>query len=169
MNGRPASEQPAMRNVQKATGSSLRNPPIRKMLCSSCERIDDHAGAKKQEGLEERMGHEVEHGRLPCADAKREKHVTDLADGGVGEHALDVVLRKRAESGEQQRGRTHDRDGELRRWRQRKQDVRARDQINACGNHRGRVEESAGRSRAGHRIRQPNLQRKLRRFSHRTT
>ena len=35
MNGRPASEQPAIRNVQKATGISLRKPPIRNMLCSS--------------------------------------------------------------------------------------------------------------------------------------
>jgi hypothetical protein len=61
------------------------------------------AGAKKQKRLEERMRHEMEHGRLPCAHAQGEKHVTDLAHGGVGQHALDIVLRKRAESGEQQR------------------------------------------------------------------
>ena len=33
--GSPASESPAIKNVQNATGSCLRSPPMRKMLCSS--------------------------------------------------------------------------------------------------------------------------------------
>src|SRR5262245_31303973 len=42
------------------------------------ERIDDYARAKKQEGLEKRMGHEVEDSRLPCADDDEEQHVAVL-------------------------------------------------------------------------------------------
>ena len=67
------------------------------------ERFDDDAGAEEEQGLEEGVGQEVEHRRLPCANAKRQKHVTDLADGGVGEHAFDIVLRQRAETGQQER------------------------------------------------------------------
>ena len=44
------------------------------------------------------MGHEVEHGGLPCAHAERQKHVPDLADGGVCEDAFDIVLSQRAKS-----------------------------------------------------------------------
>ena len=80
MNGRPASEQPAMRNVQKATGNSFRKPAHPEDAVFLIHRVDDHAGAKKQESLEERVGHEMEHRRLPRAHAQREKHVTDLAD-----------------------------------------------------------------------------------------
>src|SRR5581483_1686879 len=60
------------------------------------QRFDDDAGCQEQQGFEERVRHEVEDGGAPCTNAQRQKHITDLAYGGIREDALDVVLRQRA-------------------------------------------------------------------------
>ena len=51
--------------------------------------------------------------------------------------------------------------------RQREEHVRAGDQVDAGGHHRGRVDQGADRRRAGHGVGQPGLQRQLRRLAHR--
>ena len=53
------------------------------------------------------------------------------------------------------------------RGRQGEQPVRARDQIDAGGDHGRRMDQGADRRWAGHRVRQPGLQRQLRRFADR--
>ena len=131
------------------------------------QRFDDDAGCQEQQGLEERVRHEVEDGGAPCANAQRQKHVTDLADRGIREDALDVVLRQRAEACHQKRGGADRGDRELDRRRQLKEDMRACDQVNARRHHGGRMNQGAGRCGTGHRVRQPGLQRQLRRFAHR--
>ena len=85
------------------------------------ERLDDHAGAEEEQGLEEGVRHEVEHARLPAGHAERQEHVADLADGRVGERALEVVLHERAEAGQQQRHGADDGDDQpgVRRERRR--------------------------------------------------
>ena len=56
------------------------------------ERVDHGARPEEQQGLEERVGVEMEDARGIGADAHGEEHVAELRDRRVGQHALDVVL-----------------------------------------------------------------------------
>ena len=116
------------------------------------DRVDDHAGAQEQKSLEKRVGEEVEHGSLPRTYTQREEHVTDLADRGIRQNALDIVLREGAKAGKQQGGRTYNCNDRLRGWSQGEENVRARYQIDARRYHRGCVDKRAGWRRTGHRI-----------------
>ncbi len=53
---------------------------------------DDRAGTKEEQGLEPRVGEEVEHSGLTGQKADGHDHVAELGEGGVGENALDVIL-----------------------------------------------------------------------------
>ena len=55
--------------------------------------VNHRAGAQEQQALEERVRDQVEQAGDPAAQAEGEHHVAELADRGVGEHALDVDLR----------------------------------------------------------------------------
>src|SRR5579885_548396 len=166
MRGKPASEHPATRNVQNVTGSFCRSPPIRKMSCSPPKDSMTIPAPKKSNALEKGMGHEMKNCRRPCADAKRKKHVPDLADRRIGQNALEVMLRECAEARHQQCCRADDRGRELRLGRKGIESVRARNQIYARRHHRSRVDKGAYRSWAGHGVRQPGLQWQLRRFAY---
>ena len=113
------------------------------------------------------MRHQVEDRRRPSADAERHEHVADLAHGGVGEDALEVALRQRGERGEEQRHQTHHGDIVLRIRREQVQILHPGDEVNAGGHHRGRVDERRDGRGASHRVRQPCLQRHLRRLADR--
>ena len=84
-------------NVQNVIGMYLRSPPMSFFMSKEwCEPgVAHRAGAEEEERLEERVGEEVEHRRDPRADAERHHHVAELADRGVREHLLDVVLHER--------------------------------------------------------------------------
>ena len=95
-------------------------------------------------------------------DAHADEHVAELRDGGVREHLLDVPLleadRRREDRGE----RADDHDGEPRHRRHREEEAAARDQVDARGDHRRRVDERRDRRRAGHGVGQPDVERDLR-------
>src|SRR5688572_15456009 len=55
-------------------------------------RMDDTAGAEEQTSFEERMGHQVKHRRRIAADTDADKHVAELADGGISQNFFDVGL-----------------------------------------------------------------------------
>ena len=92
-------------NVQNVIGMNLRSPPMSFFMSKEwCEPewLTDPAPRKRQR-LEERVGEEVEHRRGPRADAERHHHVAELADGGVREHLLDVVLHEREHGADEDR------------------------------------------------------------------
>ncbi len=53
-------------------------------------------------------------------------------------------------------------------WRQHKQGVAARHHVDAGGDHRGGMDQGADRRRAFHGVGQPDVERHLRRFPHRS-
>ena len=111
----------------------------------------------------------MEHRRRPGASPQGQEHITDLTDGGVGENALDIALRHRRKTRHQQGGQADEGHQHLHRRRQFKQNVGAGNQVDTRSHHGGGMDQGADRGRAGHGIRQPGLQRQLRRFAHGTT
>ena len=122
----------------------------------------DGAGAEEEEALEEGVIEEMEHRDAWRADAEREEHISQLADGREGEHALNVV------GGEAHRGGEH--GGESADQRDRihrglallKEAEEARDEEHARRDHRRRVNQRTHRSRALHRVGQPRMEGELR-------
>ena len=100
-----------------------------------------------------------------CADAERQEHVAQLRHRRIGKHAFDIVLNQANRCREDGRQRAHDRDHFHRLRSQHEQRVRARHHVNTGGDHGGRMDERRYRRRAFHGIRQPDIQRKLRRFA----
>ena len=125
-----------------------------------------HHGARAQEHqrLVERVGDEHEHRARVEAHARGHEHEPELADRGVGEDALDVVLRQRARRREQRRHQPddqHDGQGDAGELEERRAPD---DEVDAGGHHRRGVDQGGDRGRAGHRVGQPDVERHLRRL-----
>src|SRR5579883_231653 len=127
--------------------------------------MNDYSCGEEEQRLEKGMRHEMEQGRRPCAQPESEKHIADLADGGIGQYTFNVALRERAEGGEQHGCCSDDGNGKLHLRSQSEEHMRAGDEIDACRHHGCSVDEGAGWRSAGHGIRQPCLERQLRGFS----
>jgi hypothetical protein len=66
-------------------------------------RMNDGPRAQKKERLEESVGHNVKDAGTECPDAEGQEHVSQLADGGIREHFLDVVLNEADRGGKERR------------------------------------------------------------------
>ena len=127
--------------------------------------VADRSGTQEQAGLEERVSEDVEHGRQPRAGTEAQHHVPELAHRAVGKHPLDVGLHESERGGNHDGDRRDDHD----HVRRRTENVQAGEEHwiqpgdeEHAGDHHGRgVQERADRSRAGHRVGQPSVQRKL--------
>ena len=86
-----------------------------------CDGVDHRAGAEEEQRLEQAVREQVEEAGGREARADRRHHVAELRDGGVGEHALDVVLHAREHRGQQRRERADPRDDQQHVRRQREQ------------------------------------------------
>ncbi len=128
----------------------------------------DASGPEEEQGFKESMDHEVKNGGRPGTHAERQKHVSDLTDGGIGQHPLQVVLGKSAEPRYQQGGCSYHGNGCLHKRSQDKQCVRTGNQVNTGSYHGGGVDKCAHGRRARHGIRKPGLERQLCRFSKRS-
>ncbi len=122
------------------------------------------ARAQEQQGLEERMGEEVEHagGHAElAARAESKEHVAELADRGIGQDPLQVGLRQGDERG-QKRGEAADaRHDFLRVGRGGIKRRAAGHHIDSRGDHRRGVDQRADGRGAFHRVGQPDMQREL--------
>ncbi len=87
----------AMRRNQKRRVGGLQLVPQAAHLAHvqlAAHGVHHAAGGEEEQGLEERMRHQMEDSRREDARAAAQEHVSELADGGVGEHALQIVLRQ---------------------------------------------------------------------------
>ncbi len=118
--------------------------------------------ARKPQRLERRVHQQVVERRVPPAAGQRADHVGELADGRVREDALDVVLRQRGQRRAQHGDRGDDAEHRERRRRRQEHRVEPRHREHPGGDHRRGVDQRRDRRRAGHRVRQPDVQRELR-------
>ena len=122
----------------------------------------DHATAAQEErGLEEGVGEDVEHARGESPGAHAHEHEAQLADGRIGQHLLDVVLRESHRRRHQRRERAHEEHDGQRHRRVHVDEIQAGDHVEAAGHHGRRVNQRADRRRARHGVRQPDVERDL--------
>ena len=136
--------------------------------------VHDAAGREEQERLEKGVGEQVEHARDDGVRAGRrradgaaeaEEHVAELAQRGIGQHALEVVLRQGDQGGEQGREAADAGDDELGVRRVLKERGAASHEVDAGRDHRRGVDQGADRRRAFHGVGQPHVQRELGRLA----
>ena len=109
--------------------------------------VHHRPGAEEEPGLEEAVGEQVrEAGRVADGpEPHGQHHVADLADRGVRQHLLDVVVGAADDRADQQRDRPDDRHHELAGRGDVVERVGARDQVDPGGDHGGRVDERRDR------------------------
>ena len=129
--------------------------------------VDHTARRQKQQGFEKRVGHQMENTGRKSTHAQPQEHVTELADGGVGQNFLDVSLHQTDGGGIESGQATDSRHRRQREGRVGKEDVRAGDHVDAGGDHGGSVDERTDRRGAFHRVRQPDVERQLCRLADR--
>ena len=125
---------------------------------------------KKQDRLEEGVSKHVEHGKRNSRDSQFgtttggtqcHEHVTELTYGRIGQDSFQIVLRQRRDGGDQGRRSPDTRDYHLHLRCMDEERCATGDQIDPRSHHGGSVNQSRNRSRPFHRVRQPDLQRKL--------
>src|SRR5947207_15212072 len=94
----------------------------------------------------------------------RHKHITKLADSRICQHAFDVKLKKCNSCREQSGGTANCCYDIQRQWSHFKQWVCTCNKIDTSRNHCGRMDQCTNGRRTFHRIRQPHVERQLRRL-----
>jgi hypothetical protein len=123
--------------------------------------VDDHTRAQEEQRLERAVREQMEDRGLLGAGGERPGHVGELADRGIGQHPLQVLLRQGGEGGAEHAERGGDREQVQRRPGGEKCRVEPRDDEDAGRDHRGGVDERADGGGTGHRVGQPGVQRHL--------
>ena len=125
--------------------------------------VHDRAGPQEELGLEEAVGEQVEDGEgvADRAEPGTQHHVADLAHGGGGQDLLHVVLRASDNGTQQQGDGADDGHGRLGARGALEDGGGADHEVDARGDHGGRVDEGGHRCRAGHGVAQPGLEREL--------
>ncbi len=98
--------------------------------------MDHRTRTEEEQRLEERVCEHVENSRSKRADAKRQEHISQLRDSGVGQHAFDVVLHQRngrSKNGSECADNGH---GFHRARSQHEYGIRARHHVHARRHHR---------------------------------
>ena len=130
------------------------------------QRDDHRARGEEQQRLEEGVRHQVEDARGVGRGAQRHGHVAELGQRRVGHDALDVLLDHAQQPGEERRGGADHQHHAERGLRVLEQRRHPRHHEDAGSHHGGGVDEGGDGRGTFHGIRQPDVQRHLRRFAH---
>ena len=129
-------------------------------------RMDDRARTEEQHRLEEGVREKVEHRSGIHADAGGHEHVAKLRHSRIGDHALDIRLHEADRRGDEGSRGTQNSDEGHRFGREFHQGRHTADEEDTGCYHRRGVDEGRYGRRAFHRVGQPRVQEKLRRFPH---
>ena len=156
----PAIASTATRKVTAVTGIRRARPPILQMSLVPSAWITLPAPRKSSVLNAAWVVRWKRPGRV-SADAQREHHVPELADRGVREHPLDVILRD-GDAGGEDRGERAEGGHHAQGVGAGLEDaVQPGHHEHARGHHRGGVDERRDRRRALHGVGQPDVQREL--------
>ena len=108
------------------------------------------------------MRHEMKQARQPAPHAQGQHHVAELADGGIGQHPLNVGGHQRDGRGDEQRDRSD--VGNDQEHIGGEHGIEPPHEIDTRCHHRGRMHQRRNRGWPLHGIRQPDKQRELRTF-----
>ena len=131
----------------------------------AAHRVHHAPRGEKQQRLEKRMRDQVEYAGRHAQDragAQRQKHIAQMTDRRVGEDPLQVGLRHGNDRAQQGGQPADDRHHVQRQGRSGEKRHAPRDHIHPGGDHRRGVDQRADGRGAFHRVRQPDVQRKLR-------
>ncbi len=148
---RPRMPTPVIASVpaiiaQKVSGICFPQAAVIAHVLFVVHRVDHAACAKEQQRLEEGVGEQVEHRRAIGADARGEEHVAQLRTGRIGDHALDVPLRRADRRGEEAGRRADEGDDGQRIGRGLEHRRQAADHEHARGHHRRGVDQRGDRA-----------------------
>src|SRR5579863_1166588 len=102
---------------------------------------DDRAGGQEQQRLEEGVRHQMEDGVAVGRDTQRHRHVAELRERRVGDHALDVVVDDSQQPHEESGDGTDDQHERQRPFRVLEQRRHARHHEDAGRHHGGGVDQ----------------------------
>ena len=137
-------------------------------VCLFVHAVHHAARAEEEHRLRYAVRDEVEDGGGESERAQREHHQAQMAYGGVRQRALDVGHHQGEGASVQEGYQSDDSYDEHHDGRKLEQGQHARYEIYARGDHRGGVYERADGGGTLHRIRQPHMERELRRLAHRS-
>jgi len=125
------------------------------------EAVHDGAAAEEEECFEEGVGEDMVHAAGWGEDAEPGEHVSELGDCGVGHDSFDVEL-GHGDGGGEQRGDGadpgDDGEGEL---AGEEEGVGSGDEVDACGDHGGGVDEGRDWGGAFHGVGEPDIEGEL--------
>ena len=139
----------------------LLEPAHFSQILFAVQRVNHRTGSEEQQRLEEGVCVEMEDPRAERADPHRQEHVTELRDGRIRQHALDVVLDQADRAREKRRRRPNHRNHQHRLGRVAEQHGVPANHVHARRHHRRRVNQRRDWRRTFHRVRQPDVQRNL--------
>src|SRR6202167_1012941 len=123
------------------------------------------AGGQEEQAFEERVRHQMKNPSRVRSHSAAEKHIAQLRHGRVSQNFFNVGLHQPNRRRIKRSDRSHCRHHKHRDRRSRKERMHACHHVNARGHHRRRRNQRAHRRRTFHRVRQPDVQRQLRRLS----
>jgi hypothetical protein len=161
--GRPDQERPERDRHRSSQATHLAH-------VVGVTRVDHRPGSEEQQGLEERVGEQVEERGAPTdrSDRHDPHHVGELRHGRIREHPLDVVLHQAEERGAEHGDPADDADHQEHGGVGVPEHLEhPADQVDAGRDHRRGVDQRGDGRRAGHRVREPDVEGELGRLTDR--
>src|ERR1051325_544923 len=139
-----------------------REPTHSRHLLFVMHAMNDRTRSKEEQCFEERVGEYMEDRADERAYSGAQKHVSELRYGRIGQNLLNICLSDSNRGGDESSQASYQRYNHHHRDRALKDEVGARHHKNTGSHHRRGMYQSGHRCWAGHRVREPDVQRYLR-------
>src|SRR5260370_40071459 len=118
--------------------------------------MDDRARGQEEQRFEIGMRGKVKYACTVIMSALAHKHVTELADGRIGQHAFDIKLEYRDSGSKERGGATYDCNNNERDWRDLEQRGVAGYKPYTSPHHVGSMHKCTDKRRPFHSIQSPH-------------